>query len=79
MGTSAFDLMKTVAKKFATAEVQHFIGGEWCGSSDKRKFELFDPASGTAFTKAYLGGKSEVDMAVSSARTLSGESASIVP
>ncbi len=63
---TTFDLMKTSAKEFAVKNHGHFIGGEWCSS--KKTFEVFDPSSGKAFTKASLAEKSEVDAAVSAAR-----------
>lgn len=80
MGTCTFDLMKTDAKEFAKKEHGHFIGGEWCGSQGKKTFEVFDPASGKAFTKVSLGDKYEVDAAVNSARkAFNGEWAHMQP
>lgn len=67
MSTATFSLMKTAAKEFALKEHGHFIGGEWCSSKGKT-FQVYDPASGKAFTKVGLGEKSDVDSAVLAAR-----------
>lgn len=77
---SALDLMKTSAKDFATKEHGHFIGGEWSTKGNKT-FDVFDPSNGKVFTKVSLGEKSEVDAAVSSARSafLSREWAHMLP
>lgn len=78
--TTTFDLMKTSAKEFATIEHGHFIGGEWCKSQGKKTFEVFDPASGKAFTGVSLGEKHEVDSAVNAARNaFHGEWAQMQP
>lgn len=69
MTTHALELMKTAAKDFALREHGHFIGGEWCSSRGKKTFEIFDPASAKTFTKISLGEKTEVDSAVSAARS----------
>ena len=81
MVTSAFDLMKTAAKDFAVKEHGHFIGGEWSSAKGKKTFDVFDPASGKPFTKVSLAEKTEVDAAVSAARSafLSREWSQMLP
>lgn len=69
MSTNALDMMGKEAKEFALKEHGHFIGGEWGKAKGQKSFEVFDPSCGKAFTKVSLGEKSEVDSAVSSART----------
>lgn len=68
MSTNAIELMKTKAKDFALKEHGHWIGGEWCGSKDKASFEIYDPSSGSTFTKVALAQKTEADAAVNAAR-----------
>lgn len=65
---NALDMMSSPAKEFALQEHGHFIGGEWGQAKGKKQFAIFDPASGTTFTKVSLAEKSEVDSAVSAAR-----------
>ncbi|HXW53688.1 MAG TPA: aldehyde dehydrogenase family protein [Myxococcota bacterium] len=69
MTKPALDLMKTAAKDFALKEHGHFIGGEWCVAKGKKTFDVFDPASGKAFTKVSLAEGAEVDSAVLAARS----------
>jgi phenylacetaldehyde dehydrogenase len=78
--TRALELMNKEAKDFAMKQHGHFIGGEWCTSRATKSFEVFDPASATAFTSVNLAQESEVDSAVMAARkAFNGEWAQMQP
>src|SRR5919109_4823643 len=57
------------ATKSKIAPGKLLIGGEWVDASDGKTFDTINPATGEVLTQIAAGAKTDVDRAVTAART----------